>query len=56
MITAQKALQSGYWCPTMFADAARYAKNRDPCQWVKKPTSSKAMPLNLILAQVPFEK
>jgi hypothetical protein len=28
----------------------------DPCQRVGKPTTSKAMPLNPILAQVPFEK
>jgi transposase InsO family protein len=28
----------------------------DPCQRIGKPTSSKAMPLNPILAQVPFEK
>jgi hypothetical protein len=53
---AQKALQSGYWWPTMFSDAARYAKKCDPCQRIGKPTSSKAMPLNPILTQVPFEK
>jgi hypothetical protein len=56
MVTAQKALQSGYWWPTMFSDATRYAKKCDPCQRIGKPTSSKAMPLNPILAQVPFEK
>jgi hypothetical protein len=56
MVTIQKALQSGYWWPTIFVDAARYAKKCDPCQRVEKPTSSKAMPLNPILAQVPFEK
>jgi hypothetical protein len=56
MVTAQKALQSGYWWPTLFSDAARYVKKCDPCQRVGKPTTSNAMPLNPILAQVPFEK
>jgi hypothetical protein len=56
LITAQKALQSGYWWPSLFSDAARYGKKCDPCQRVGKPTPSKAMPLNPILAQVPFEK
>ena len=56
MVTAQKALQSGYWWPTLFSNAARYVKKCDPCQKVDKPTTSKAMLLNPILAQVPFEK
>ena len=56
MVTAQKALQSGYWWPTLFTDAARYVKKCDPCQRVGKLPTSKAMPLNLILVQVLFEK
>ena len=56
MVTAQKALQPGYWWPILFSDAARYVKKCDPCQRVGKLTTSKAMPLNPILAQVPFEK
>jgi transposase InsO family protein len=55
-VTAHKALQSGYWWPTLFKDAALYAKKCDPCQRVGKPVSSSAMPLHPILAQVPFEK
>ena len=56
LITAQKALQSCYWWPTLFTDANQYAKHCDPCQHVGKPTPSSAMPLILILAQNPFEK
>jgi hypothetical protein len=55
-VTAQKALHSGYWWPTLFHDAIKYAKRCDPCQRVGKPTPSSAMPLTPILAQVPFEK
>ena len=56
LVTAQKALQSGYWWPTLFTNANRYAKCCDPCQHVGKPTPSSAMPLIPILAQNPFEK
>ena len=56
LVIAQKALQLGYWWPTSFLDAARYVKKYDPCQKIRKPTPSKAMPLNPILAQVFFEK
>jgi len=56
LVTAQKALQSGYWWPTMFVDAATFARKCDPCQRVGKPTPTTAMPLTPILAQVPFEK
>jgi hypothetical protein len=56
LITAQKALQSGYWWPTLLSNVARHVKKCDPCQRVGKPTPSKAMPLNPILAQIPFEK
>ena len=55
-VTAQKALQSGYWWPTLFTDANQYAKRYDPRQHVGKPTPSNVMPLILILAQNPFEK
>jgi hypothetical protein len=55
-VIAQKALQSGYWWPILFKDAALYAKKCDPCQRVGKPVPSSAMPLHPILAQVPFEK
>ena len=56
MVTAQKALQSGYWWPTLFLNDVTYVKKHDPCRRKGKPTASKAMPLNPILAQVPFEK
>ena len=56
LVTAQKALQSGYWWPTLFTNANRYAKRCDPCQHVGKPTPSSAMPLIPILTQNPFEK
>ena len=56
LVTAQKALQSGYWWPTLFIDANQYAKRCDPCQRVGKPTPSSVMPLIPILAQNPFEK
>ena len=56
LVTAQNALQSGYWWPTLFTDANRYAKRYDPCQRVGKPTPSSSMPLIPILAQNPFEK
>jgi hypothetical protein len=55
-VTGQKALQSGYWWPTLFKDAAIYAKKCDPCQRMGKAVSNLAMPLHRILAQVPFEK
>jgi hypothetical protein len=55
-VTAQKMLQFGYWWPTLFKDAALYAKKCDPCQRVGKPVPSSAMPLHPILAQVSFEK
>ena len=55
-ITAHKALQAGYWWPTLFTDASLHARKCDPCQRVGKPTPSRAMPLTPILAQVPFEK
>lgn len=54
--TAQKALRTGYWWPTLFSDATLYVWKCDPCQRVGKPTPSKAMPLTPILAQIPFEK
>ena len=56
LVTAQKALQLGYWWPTLFTDANRYSKCYDPYQRVGKPTPSNAMPLILILTQNPFEK
>jgi len=52
----QKALQSGYWWPTIFTDVAKFAKKCDPCQRVGKPTSTSSMPLTPILVQIPFEK
>jgi hypothetical protein len=55
-VTTQKALQSRYWWPTMFSNVMFYTKKYDPCQRVSKPMLSKAMPLNPILIQVPFEK
>ena len=54
--TARKALLSGYWWPTMFADAHQYVRRCDPCQRAGRPTPSTAMPLIPILAQAPFEK
>ena len=56
MVTAQKALQASYWWPTFFFDAAIYARKCDPCQRVGKLVTNSSMPLNPILAQVPFEK
>ena len=56
MVTAQKVLQAGYWWPTLFFDATIYARKCDPCQRVGKLVTSSSMPLNPILAQVPFEK
>jgi len=56
LVTTQKALQSGYWWPTMFADATNYARKCDPCQRIGKPTHITSMPLIPILAQIPFEK
>ena len=55
MVTAQKALQAGYWWPTFFFDAAIYARKCDPCQRVGKLVTSSSMLLNPILAQIPFE-
>jgi len=56
LVSAQKALQSGYWWPTMFTDAANYVKVVTLCQRVGKPTPTTSMPLTPILAQIPFEK
>jgi len=56
LVTAHKTLQLGYWWPTMFTDAAKFAKKCDPCQRVGKSTSTSSMPLTPILAQIPFEK
>ena len=54
--TAQKALRARYWWPTLFIDATNFVRKCDPCQRVRKPTASKAMPLTPIFAQIPFEK
>ena len=54
--TARKALTSGYWWATMFADAHNYVKKCDACQRIGKPTISMSMPLVPILAEAPFEK
>ncbi len=53
---AHKALQAGYWWPTMFADAHQFLRCCDPCQRIGRPIGSSAMPLVPILAQVPFKK
>ena len=54
--TARKVLMAGFWWPTLFRDAHKFARRCDPCQRVGKPTPSSAMPLIPILAQAPFEK
>jgi len=55
-VTATKVLNSRYWWPTLFKDAAKYVKKCDPCQRIGKPTTRSAMPLHPILAQILFEK
>lgn len=40
----------------MFRDAHEYTRQCDPCQRMDRPLTSSSMPLQPILAQIPFKK
>ena len=54
--TARKVMQAGLWWPTLFGDAAEYAKRCNECQRTSIPRNHDRMPLHPILAMQPFEK
>ncbi|MCO5580323.1 hypothetical protein L7F22_034189 [Adiantum nelumboides] len=55
-LTSRKVLQSGYWWPTLFKDASRFAKGCDECQRYKTTPRKDRMPLHPIKVTQPFEK
>ena len=55
-VTARKILHAGLWWPTVWVDAARTAKQCDPCQRLGQPTIKDRMAHNPILPLEPFEK
>lgn len=55
-LTAQKILRAGYFWPTMFRDAHRYAHRCDACQRYARNDLHMALPLNPSLPLLPFEK
>ena len=54
--TTYKVLHFGYYWPSIFKDAARYAKGCDSFQIIGKPTSSDEIPLQHQVMIEPFEK
>ena len=55
-LTAQKALRSGYFWPTMFADSHEHAKRCDACQRYSRRDPGMGMPLVPTLPMLPFER
>jgi hypothetical protein len=55
-LTAQKALRSGYFWPTIFADAHKHAQCCDACQRYARNDLHMDLPLHPSLPLVPFEK
>ena len=55
-LTAQKALRSGYFWPTMFADSHEHAKRCDACQRYSRRDPGMGMPLVPTLPILPFER
>ena len=55
-LTAQKALRSGYFWPSMFADAHTHVKRCDACQRFSRRDPGMGMPLVPTLPIVPFER
>ncbi len=55
-LTAQKALHSGYFWPTMFVDAHTHAQCCDACQHYARNDLHMDLPLHPSLPLVPFEK
>jgi RNase H-like domain found in reverse transcriptase/Integrase core domain/Integrase zinc binding domain len=55
-LSALKILRAGYFWPTMFADAHRYATRCDACQRYARNDLHMALPLNPSLPLLPFEK
>ena len=43
--TTYKVLHRGYYCPTLFKDAAKYVRSCDSFQRMVRPTASDEMPL-----------
>ena len=54
--TAYKALQVGYYWPTLHQDSRRYTSRCDQCQRMGKPTQRDEMPLHPQVALEPFNK
>ncbi|CAA7054739.1 unnamed protein product [Microthlaspi erraticum] len=53
--TVSKALQAGYWWPTMFRDAHRFVSNCDVCQRQGNISKRNEMPQNFILEVEVFD-
>ena len=53
---AYKDLHSGYYCPSIFKDAAKYVKGCDSCQRMGISMSSDQMLLQSQVMIEPFEK
>jgi hypothetical protein len=49
-------LHSGYYWPRIFKDAAKYVRNCDSFQRLRRTTSSDEMPLQAQVMIEPFEK
>eukprot|EP00253_Pinus_taeda_P021373 PITA_21373 len=54
--TAHKVLQTGYYWPTIFKDAKKFAQACDSCQRAGKPGQANEMPLRPQLVIEPFER
>ena len=54
--TAQKVLQDGLWCETLFKDAKVYDRSCDVCQRICKPSRRDELPLQLVCALQAFQK
>eukprot|EP00253_Pinus_taeda_P009401 PITA_09401 len=53
--TAHKVLQTGYYWPTIFKDAKKFAQACDSCQQAGRPSQADEMPLRPQLVIEPFE-
>eukprot|EP00253_Pinus_taeda_P003580 PITA_03580 len=54
--TAHKVLQTGYYWPTIFKDAKKFAQACDSCQRAGRPGQADEMPLRPQLVIEPFER
>lgn len=54
--TTRKILVVGVWWPTLFEDMDKWVKTYNVCQRAGKPSQQHFMPMQLIMAQAPFDK